>query len=354
MKAHLVLAISILAASAYGQQADTQGTAEYCRYVQEQAAGQRDLLRTPSALVGPIQPSTGTPPQMVVGVQGSVSDLRKSSLTMKVASTTCKLYASQTEASMHILYAMPGIEKQVLQHRLDLIQQASDQLDGLIVDNAKYVDAHNLTKPALYTLQSAKVRLDMSRTETLTGLTTPYVPKLSSTPLRELVDTKMAAEGDMQRATVHLEKQSVWDLKLEGGEHRQISQVATGQSAGGLYGEFSLTYNLGHHAVSKHFDKSVGAYTQWKATQFDDVTEQARILKQQIHDTIKIQQDQLDILVAHDGQIDGDLKSIEGVDSAAALTFKTQLLADKIVLGVDIQDVRFRIQTLNTYLQENF
>jgi hypothetical protein len=273
---------------------------------------------------------------------------------MKVANATCKLYAATTAAQLHILYAMPGIEKDVLQHRLDLIQQASDQLDVLIADNEKYVDAHNLTKPALYTLQSAKVRLDMSRTETLTGLTTPYVPKLSSVPLRELVDTKQTADASFQKTTVRLQKQDVWDIKLEGGEHRQISNVAPGASAGGLYGTFSLTYNFGGRASNKHYDKSVGAYTAWKANQFDDVTEQSRILRQQIADTIKIQKTQLDILVTHNGQITDNLKTIEGVDSAAALTFKTQLLADQIVLGVDIQDVQFRIATLNKYLLENF
>lgn len=227
-------------------------------------------------------------------------------------------------------------------------------LDVLIADNAKYVDAHNLTKPALYTLQSAKVRLDMSRTETLTGLTTPYVPKLSSAPLKQLVDAKQSADNVFEKATVRLQKQEAWDVKLEGGEHRQIAAVAPGGSAGGLYGTFSLTYSFGGHASNKHYDKSVAAYNAWKGNQFDDVTEQSRILKQQIHDTIAIQQQQLDILTTHNGQIADNLKTIEGVDSAAALTFKTQLEADQIVLGVDIQDVQFRIQTLNKFLQDNF
>lgn len=354
MKLRLLLVLGFLTTAAFGQQADTQGVADYCNFTQDQAAAQRDLYRTPTALVGPIQPSTGTPPQMVFGVSESISDLHKSGLTMKVAKTSCKLYSATTEAQMHLFYALPGIEKQVLQNRLALIQQASDQLDGLIADNSKFVEAHNLTKPALYTLQGAKVRLDMSRTETMTGLTTPYVPKLSSTPLRELVDTKMAAEGNFQKAAVRLQKQSAWDIRLEGGEHRQLSQVQTGQTPGGLYGTFSLTYNLGHRSADKHYDKSVEDYVQWKTTQFDDVKEQARILKQQIGDTIKIQQDQLQFLLTHEQQIEDNLTSIKDVDSAAALTFKTQLVADKIVLTVEIRDVQFRLKTLQDYLQTNF
>lgn len=363
MKSYIALVIALLAVNVYGQQttlsvsqvqADTQGVPDYCTFVSEQAQAQRDFLRSPHAELGPIQPSTGTPPQMVFGVTESISDLKKASLTMGLAKTSCKLYAATTEAQMHLFYALPGIEKQVLQHRLDLIQSASDQLDSLIASNEKYVDAHNLTKPALYTLQGAKVRLDMSRTETLTGLTTPYVPKLSSAPLRDLVDMKMSAEENFQKANVHLLKQNAWDMKLEGGEHRQIAQVGPGQSPGGLFGTFSLTYNLGSRAANKHLDKSVSAYSAWKTTQFDDVIEQARILKAQIADTITIQQGQLDVLTAHDAQISQNLDSVKDVDSAAAITFKTQLLADRIVLGVDVQDVQFRINSLKKFMQENF
>ena len=32
----------------------------YCKYIMEQATAQRDLLRSPSAIVGPTQPSAGT------------------------------------------------------------------------------------------------------------------------------------------------------------------------------------------------------------------------------------------------------------------------------------------------------
>lgn len=98
MKNFLVLAVVLTTAMAYSQtqnlQADTQGTADFCRYTQEQGAAMRDFLRTPGAEIGPIQPSTGTPPQMVVGVTESVSSLWKAHLTMKVADTTCKLYAA--------------------------------------------------------------------------------------------------------------------------------------------------------------------------------------------------------------------------------------------------------------------
>src|SRR5271166_1727605 len=133
--------------------------AAFCKYTMEQGMAQRDLLRTPALAIGPIQPSTGTPPQMVFGVTNSLRDDKKSGLAMRVAKQTCLLYDATSEAQLHILYALPQIEKDVLQNRLRLIDDATVQLDSMIADNMKLVDAQNVTMPSVYMLASAKVRL---------------------------------------------------------------------------------------------------------------------------------------------------------------------------------------------------
>ena len=50
--------------AADGQDKDQQA---YCRYVTEQAAAQRNLLRAPNAVAGVTQPNTGLPMQVVWG-----------------------------------------------------------------------------------------------------------------------------------------------------------------------------------------------------------------------------------------------------------------------------------------------
>ena len=92
----------------------------------------------------------------------------------------------------------------------------------------------------------------------------------------------------------------------------------------------------------------------WKKNQIDDVAQQALILKQQILDTISIQEAQLQLLLGHDSEIAQDLQSLSGVETSSALSFKNQLLADKTVLRVDIQDVQFRLERLRDYLKVNF
>ena len=66
----------------------------YCNYVTEQATAQRDLLLMPDAVAGITQPNTGLPMQVVWGVSGSLSNVRKAGLTMDAARKNCDLYAA--------------------------------------------------------------------------------------------------------------------------------------------------------------------------------------------------------------------------------------------------------------------
>jgi len=351
MKTFALAAILLAPVSAFAQ---SEAEAAYCKYVAEQAAGQRDLLRTPAALLGPIQPSTGTPPQLVFGVSDSLSDVMKSGLVMKAAKTNCDLYRATTEAQQHLIYAFPHIEKDILRHRLDLIQAASDKLDAIIADNMKLVEAQNVTRPALYALEGAKVRLDTSRTAALTGIASPYVPPLSDVPIKVLITVKLAAESANLQATDKLEKQSSWDIKLSGGAHRQISAMTPGVSSFGAYGEFNLSYNLGRRAITRHIDQSEAAYVNWKQTQFDDVANQAAVLKHQIIDTLEIERTELVILHSHDKDLEANLRSLEGLDTSNAIAFRNQLIADQMILRVEIADVEFRISRLQEFLDANF
>jgi hypothetical protein len=359
MKILTTIAVLLLSSLAFAGddtdivQANKDAVPAFCTSILEQAKAQRDELRTPQAVSGVTQPNTGLPPQMVFGVTNSLANDRKAGLTMTAAYKTCALYAATTEARQHLLYALPSLEKDILRHRLDTIQETSDHLDALIAENMKIVDAGNSTRPAVYVLQGAKVRLDASRTAALTGIASPYVPPLSDASIRELVAAKMAAEDVAEKAGVKLAKQSSWDVNLSVGGHRQLSTITSGSSVG-PYGEFNLTYNLGRRAINKHLDASVKAYDEWKNTQYDDVSNQARVLRQQIGDTIVIQEEQLKVLLSHDAEIEKDLLALDGVETSNAVMFRNELLADQLILRVDVSDVQFRIAHLKQFVADNF
>src|SRR5262249_40565968 len=146
--AAVVVAVPLLAA---GQDADTQTDQQaYCNYLQQQAMAQRDLLRTPSATAGITQPNAALPMQVVWGLTSSLSDIKKSGLTMDVAEKNCDLYKATTAAQQNIQFALPNLEKQALQHRLELIQQASGNLDSMIAKTRQMLDVQNVTRPMLF------------------------------------------------------------------------------------------------------------------------------------------------------------------------------------------------------------
>jgi hypothetical protein len=353
MKIFAVTLLLTFAPIAYAQ--NERADAAFCKYANEQGMATRDQLRTPSLTVGPTQPSTGTPPQLVVGLTTSLADYKKSVLTMKLARKTCELYQTTTEAQMHIAFALPQIEKDVLGNRLRLIDGTSAKLDDLIAENMKRVTSQNLTVPSVYPLQSAQVRLDEIRLATLT-IASPYVPTLSNVPLKVLVASKLQSEDESIKALTKLTQQNTWDVQLGGGIRRRLpsTQVDVFHSSWGAYGFFNLTYNLGRKAVSNHLDNSVSAYNEWKQTQFDDVATQATVLEKQIEDTIKIQAGQLSTMETHGKEIDQSLKALEGVDTNTAIGFRNTLLADQLMLQIDVRDIQYRIARLEQYLTENF
>jgi len=320
----------------------------YCKYVTEQANAQRDLLRSPSTIIGPTQPSAGTPPQMIFGLTDSLANNLKAPLTMTAARAACHLYVAQTEAQQHIYFASLKMERDSLMHRLDLVQQGSDQLE-------KMVQAKNMTRMALYYLQSARARLDMRRTSALTGLL-PDVPPMSDVPLRVLISNKLHADEANQKAITKLAAENGWDLMLSGGGRRQLGQFNSNTTVSefGGFGEVSLTYDFGRHSANQHLDRSARAYLDLKNNQFDDVARQSAVLEKQIEDTLSFLRPQLSALLEHDSDIEQSLGSIEGLGTGNSQAFKNQLLADQVVLRVDIGDIQFRLDWLASYLHDNF
>ncbi|HEY6253605.1 MAG TPA: hypothetical protein VI685_26915, partial [Candidatus Angelobacter sp.] len=196
---------------------------DYCDYVTQQALAQRDLLRTPNAVAGFTQPTADLPTQLFWGVSSSVANIRKASLTMDAARTNCELYTATTSAQQAIQYAIPSLEKQALQHRLKLIQQALDDLDGLMAKTTKMVEAQNVTRPMLFSLQTTRIKLNADLDDTQSRIAALYTPELAPTPLKELVAQKQTSEVNGQKALEKLGRQNDWDVTFSIGARQQAN-----------------------------------------------------------------------------------------------------------------------------------
>jgi hypothetical protein len=322
----------------------------YCEYVSQQAQAQRDLLRTPSAITGITQPSAALPMQLVWGVTSSLSDIKKAGLTMDVAQKNCELYTATTSAQQEIQYALPSLEKQALQHRLDLIQQASEKLDALIASTTKMLDAHNMTRPMLFALQTTRIKLDADRADTQSKIATLYAPPVSDRPLKELVAQKQESETAEQKALDKLGHQNDWDVSLSFGARQQVNPFDNR----GAYGAVTVSYNLASHAINKHLDQAANAYSDWKKVQQGDVTRNAVVLQQQVTNGIAAQEGKLKSLQAEEKEIESNLQLVDNVDTTAALQFQNQLTSTQLLLEIETADASFRLEQMREFLENNY
>ena len=323
----------------------------YCQYITEQAAAQRDLLLTPNAVAGVTQPETGLPMQLVWGLSSSLSDVRKAGLTMDAARKNCDLYSATTAAQQSIQYALPSLEKQALQHRLDLIQQASGKLDAVIATTTKMVDAQNATQPMLFSLETTKIKLDADQADTQMKIAALYTPDLVNKPLKQLVAEKQSGDAEEQKALDKLNRQNSWDVSLSIGSHQQINPTV---DASAPYGAVTVSYNLASHAIDKHLDKAADAYAGWKKVQEGDVTRNAEILRQQLTSGISVQTNRLKSLQDQQQKLESNLQLVANADTTAALDFRNQLTSAQLLLGIEIGDASFRLERLQDFMESNY
>jgi hypothetical protein len=306
---------------------------------------------TPNAIAGVTQPNTGLPMQAVWGVSGSLSNVRKGVLTMDAARKNCELYNATASSQQDVQYALPTLEKHALQNRLELIQEASENLDTLFASTNKMVDAQNMTRPMAFALQTTKIKLDADRADTQSKIVALYTPQLSGRPVKDLLAEKQNREANEQKALDKLSRQNDWDVALSLGAHQQISPWVDSR---GAYGEVTVSYNLASHAINKHLDQAANAYDDWKKVQEGDVVRNAEILQEQIVNGISVQDSRLKALQDEQKQIESNLQLVSSAETTAALDFRNQLTTAQLLLKIEIGDASFRFDQLREFLKRNF
>lgn len=345
------LAAVLLATPIFGRAQAQQDAASYCQYMQEQARAQADQLRTPSLMAGLSQPTAGTPIAAFSGLQNSIANDRKAALTISLGHAQCEVYKSTEAAQLRIEYALPTLQKEALENRLRLIREADDELAALIRDGERKLDVRDSTLPALYALQTVKSRLEADRTATgtaIAGLSTPdFLP--DATPIRDLIQNKLSAEGQMEKTSNKEQAALNWDLSLDVGVRHQLNS-----SEYDPYGEVIFSYNLGALAVNRHLRQSEVAYQDWKRSEQNDIVQNANDLKLRLQDLVIATRTGLAALLGQRQIIEQNLKLVEGVDTSVAVTFRSQLQADDLLLRIEIGNATFSLDQLTSFLTANF
>jgi hypothetical protein len=323
----------------------------YCTYQMEQAEAQRNLLRTPTAAGGLAQSETGLPTQIVGGASLGVADVKKAGLTMEVARRNCALYRSTTSVQQQLQYAIPMLEREALRNRLTLIGRADDQLNALTDTTRKMMEQQNATRLMLFSLETTRIKLEADRADTQSKIAAIYVPDLSATPLKEIVNQKQGQEVAEQQAEDQLNRQNNWNLALQVGVHQQVDPIAQGTQP---YGSFSLSYNLASRSIDRHLDNAVTAYGDWKKVQEGDVIRNMDILHQQLNATIDADETKEQSLRNQMKEIDSNLQIVAAPDTTSAVDFRNQLESARLLLQIELDDTAFRLSRLRNYCSTNF
>jgi hypothetical protein len=213
------------------------------------------------------------------------------------------------------------------------------------------VDSQNMTRPMAFTLQTTKIKLEADRADTQSKIVGLYTPQLSERPLKELVAEKQSREATVQKALDKLNRQNDWDVALSVGAHQQINPLIDSR---GAYGEVTVSYNLASHAINKHLDRTADAYDDWKKVQEGDVIRNADVLKQQVVDSISVQDSRLKALEEEQKGVESSLQVVAGAETSAALDFRNQLTTARLLLQIEIGDASFRLDRLREFLARNF
>jgi hypothetical protein len=270
---------------------------------------------------------------------------------MEEARKNCELYKASTEAQQEIQYASASLEREALQNRLALIDQASKSLDAMIEKTSKMVETQNATRLMLFSLQTTRIKLEADRADTQSKITAIYVPKLSGQPLKELVAEKQSGEVGEQKAQDKLNRQNEWDVALAVGVHQQVNPVAFGAQP---YGQVTVTYNFASRAIDKHLSRAEEAHDAWKRVQESDVARSMEVLRQMLTGSITVHEAKLKSLQEEGRQIDKNLQAVFNADTSAALDFQNQLTAAQLLLEIETGDSTFRIDRLREFLTKNY
>jgi hypothetical protein len=301
---------------------------------------------------GVSQPTQAVPAETFAGLSSGLSNFRKSLLIGSVAKDNCQLYRATIDAEEHLFYALPAIERDSLAKRLDLTSQAIGELDAMVLQNQKKVDARDATLDSLYILQSAVAKLEADRANTELTLSNIAVPALSDASLKNLAGVKQRLELEAQEATAKVNKQDNWDVTVMVGVRHNANPLFS--TPPGAYGGFDAKWNIGSWKRDRELQQTADDYAEWKRHQDNDVLQNMDLLRQQIGRTIEAQERALRAMQSNADLIRSNREKIKGVETDSAILFENQLVVDDLGLRIEIGTTQFRLARLKQFLIDNF
>ena len=147
------------------------------------------------------------------------------------------------EAKLQIQFAIPSVQRQALNSKLQQIKRAKDKLNRLLKIVQQKIEKQNDTLRSYYQLDSLKQRLDDAERDIEVNLSMQQPSKIKHVRLKALLSQIQVAEHKRQLTRNKLEKQYNWSVQLQTGAQQNVTNNNFNQSVQPYVAVF-LRYNL--------------------------------------------------------------------------------------------------------------
>jgi hypothetical protein len=342
----LLLTISFIM-SVYAETLDVSDDVTlYCKYVTEKNQAKRRLLFSPDVIVQVQNTSNSYPFQnnFISGLSKNLSDLSKAKQVNQLIKDECQYYKMSQRATLQIQFAIPKVQTDALNFKLQQIKIAKNKLNNILGIIHKKIENQNDTLNSYYQVETALQKLEMADRNIRGDLAIQQLPKIEPLNLNKLMHDLGIAQKNRQATRNKLEKQNNWSLQLQAGAQQSLfyNQNQSVQPYLALF----MRYNLGSVFANHKLDQSLTSYMNWKDRQINGMQNQLLVLIRSIAALRASELQRLHYLKQIYKKNDGLTKKMTGIASTKADHFGQKIEVDQIMMAIEIKYVQYIIDLL--------
>lgn len=325
----------------------------YCDYTIEKAKAEQLLLQSPRLVLNGGRDSIGALNAVGLGVQESLSNYLKGSLSGKIGDRDCQIYRRVSELTKHINYDLGLMRIDQSNRRIDLIDDQINHLTNLLLTEQDRVNAGTSTVIVTGMLNSAiaKMRVDRASLTQQNALT--ITPDISPIPLKKLIEETKLLQSDQQQDLNKQSKYDNWDVGLSIGTGSELS----GFRPSGRVQPFvllNMSYSFGASRRSQALDRSGSAYIDWQNATVQGPLYLAQQLYTQIAAASKANFQALTSYQSYTSNLEQNMTDMGKLETPEAHRFLLQLEIDSAANTIEVESMKYSLNQMNKYLAINF
>jgi hypothetical protein len=351
----IILLFGMMVHSAYSETISTEADADteaYCNYITEKNQAKSTLLRSPDAIVlynnanniGENFNTNNFQKTVIAGLSKDLIDYKKAYHIDNLITDECRCYKLNQRAKLYIQFAIPSIKAHALRFKLKQIQIVKAKLLTLLATVKQRLNRQHDTLPYYYHLEGSLKTLEDTERQIHVDLASQTLPHLERTNLNHLLKAILNAKTKREKTRLDIEKQNNLSMQLQVGGQQNVSHIQN-QNVQPYFAVY-VRYNLGAILSNGKREQALSDYTSWQNRQVLGAQKNLAHLIQAFQLMKKAEENRLTLLTRNARSSRQLHQKMTGLDSINASHFKQQLEIDKLMLQIELNDVKYTISKL--------